>query len=431
VSLSDRDRVAEHLNTRFGEEFAPAESFSLAPLERALELLKRPQDRLPPTIHVAGTNGKGSTCAFMRAIAEAAGLRVHVFSKPHLLQTRERVRLAGRLVCDDAFVEAIERVSATGCSLRHFEGQTAAAFLLFAETPADLLILETGVGGTHDATNVIDCSAVCVLTPVDIDHAAALGESRVPIARHKAGILKPGTPAVIARQPPDALGAIEAFAAKQRTPIFRCGVDWDVYQTNGRMAVQTENRLYDLPLPKMFGAHQVGNAGAAVVAMSLLNDARVTDDSIARGANEAFIPARMQNVARGTLGVENEIWIDGAHNPHGARALAASLRELDRRAPRSLVAIVGMLQRKDADGFFEALSGSADLVLTTPIANRDCVREVDLMQIAASRGLNAVASPGVREAVSLAATRVPDARIVICGSLALAGEALRLSGGLG
>jgi dihydrofolate synthase/folylpolyglutamate synthase len=165
--------------------------------------------------------------------------------------------------------------------------------------------------------------------------------------------------------------------------------------------------------------------------MSLLNDARVTDDSIARGVSEAFIPARMQKVARGTLGVENEIWIDGAHNPHGARALAASLRELDRRAPRSLVAIVGMLQRKDADGFFEALSGSADLVLTTPIANRDCVREVDLMQIAASRGLNAVASPGVREAVSLAATRVPDARIVICGSLALAGEALRLSGGLG
>ena len=192
------DRIAEHLNLCFGPEFAPADSFSLAGMERALKKLERPQDRLPPTIHVAGTNGKGSTCAFMRAIAEAAGLSVHCFSKPHLHQTRERVRLAGKLVSDDEFIGAIDRVAATGERLRHFEGQVAAAFTLFADTPADLLILETGMGGTHDATNVIERPALCVLTPVDIDHAALLGPTRAAIARQKAGVLKVGARVIVA-----------------------------------------------------------------------------------------------------------------------------------------------------------------------------------------------------------------------------------------
>jgi dihydrofolate synthase/folylpolyglutamate synthase len=425
------DRIAEHLNLCFGPEFAPADSFSLAGMERALKKLERPQDRLPPTIHVAGTNGKGSTCAFMRAIAEAAGLSVHCFSKPHLHQTRERVRLAGKLVSDDEFIGAIDRVAATGERLRHFEGQVAAAFTLFADTPADLLILETGMGGTHDATNVIERPALCVLTPVDIDHAALLGPTRAAIARQKAGVLKVGARVIVARQAPDALEAIESCARSLDLSLARRGVEWDVFASHGRMAVQTESRLYDLPLPNLFGAHQVDNAGLAAAAMDLLCDARIDDDAIADGVQGAFLPGRMQRVSViGPIGKDHEIWIDGAHNPHGARVLADCLRELDARASRPVVLIIGMLDRKDADGFLASLSG-VHLVVATPIAGESYFPATDLVRTARVRGFEATSSHGLEDALSVAGVRAPGSRVVICGSLALAAQALRLSGDVG
>lgn len=432
LGVTARDRVARRL-AEIGQEFGHGHALELGRIERALEALGRPQDRLPPVVHVAGTNGKGSVCACLRAIAEASGLKAHVFSSPHLIRPNERVRVAGKLASDEQFLDALDRLAATHVEITYFEAITACAFLLFSETPADLLALEVGLGGTFDATNVVD-PAVSVIAPVDLDHAHILGPGLGRIAAEKAGVLKPGRPAVIARQRPEAEAVIEARAAAVGAPLERCGVEWDCWRAQGRMALQMRDRFIDLPIPALIGPHQIENAGLAARAALLLGAAQITDDSLGRGIGAAKWPARMQPIVSGPLAAPvlaagGELWVDGAHNTHAGLALKATLAELRGRAPRPTIAVVGMLGSKDASGFLSALGAETAALVTTPIHTSRASRDpVDLAAGANALGLRAQPARSLPEAITLALAAAPAPRILICGSLYLAGEALELSG---
>jgi dihydrofolate synthase/folylpolyglutamate synthase len=425
------DPVSRRL-AAIGREFDHGMALKLDRIAAALDALGRPQDRLPPTFHVAGTNGKGSTCAFLRAIAEAAGLRAHVFASPHLVRPNERVRLAGTLVADDAFIAAIDRVAGTGLTLTYFEAMTAAAFVLFADTPADVLVLEVGLGGRFDATNVIARPAASVIAPIDYDHMAILGDTLTLIASEKAGIVKSRAPVVVSRQPAEAMAVIESEAARRGAPLFRCGVEWDCWRANGRLAVQTQARFLDLPAPSLAGPHQFDNAGLAVAAFLQAFDA--ADDAIATGVASAHWPARMQRLTHGPLAeiaraANAELWLDGGHNPHGARAIAATLAELEARAPAPTALVCGMLATKDAAGFLEPLALHVALLVATPVASSASGRDpLELADIARTLGLHASTEATLADAVRLAAKSAR--RVLICGSLYLAGEALALSGGV-
>jgi len=313
-------------------------------LDRVLGLLDklgRPQDRLPPTIHVAGTNGKGSTIAFMRSILEAAGKRVHVYTSPHLVRFHERIRLAGRLVDDDALTEALEdceRVNA-GAPITFFEITTAAALKLFSEHEADVLLLEVGLGGRLDTTNVVDHPLACVITPVSIDHVDFLGPTLAGIAFEKAGILKRGARAIIAEQAPDALEVIERRAAELRAPLLVGAQDFAAREEHGRLFFQDETGALDLPMPRLSGPHQIGNAGVAIATLrACFPD--LPDDAFARGMTGVDWPARLQRLTRGAL-VERapagaDVWLDGGHNEAGGKALAEAMAEMAAQSPRPL-----------------------------------------------------------------------------------------------
>ncbi|HWA21093.1 MAG TPA: folylpolyglutamate synthase/dihydrofolate synthase family protein [Caulobacterales bacterium] len=431
ASALPHDPVSARL-AEIGHEFDHTFSLELSRIEAALEALGRPQDRLAPVFHVAGTNGKGSVCAFLRAITEGAGRRAHVFTSPHLIRPNERIRIAGKLVSDAQFIAALDKLAATGALVTYFEAITAAALLLFAEMPADAVILETGLGGRVDATNIFPKPAAAIITPIDMDHAHLLGDTLAKIAAEKAGILKSGAPAIIARQKPEAMEVIEARAGAIGAPLERCGVEWDCWVKDGRMLVQTEDRLLDLPLPSLIGPHQIDNAGLAVRAALLMDS--LTDDQIGKGIASAQWPARMQLVTQGPLAAQvraagGDLWIDGGHNVHAGLALAATLAQLRARAPRPMIAICGMLGTKDCAGFFGAIADQIDGVVTAPIASsRAALDPRDLAAIANAQGLRAVAAHSLPEAVALALKQAEAPRAVICGSLYLAGEALALSG---
>ena len=436
MMFAGADPVSRRL-AAIGREFDHGMALQLDRILVALDALGRPHEKLPPVLHVAGTNGKGSTCAFLRAITEAAGLHAHVFSSPHLIVPNERVRLAGHLVSDDAFVAAIDRVAATGLTLTYFEAMTAAAFLLFAEMPADVLVLEVGLGGRFDATNIIAHPAATVIAPIDYDHTAILGDTLAAIAGEKAGIFRKGAPAIIARQRVAAMAVIEANADAVGAHLLRCGVEWDCWRAHGRLVVQTEDRLLDLPAPSLVGPHQFDNAGLAVTALLAWGDARIDDDAFARGVTSAKWPARMQRLTSGAPADiarkgGAELWVDGGHNPHGARALAATLAELHARSPRPVVLVCGMLATKDSAGFLEPLAPHVSALIAAPIASSSASRTPDeLATIANAVGIHATASAGLAEAVGQALSATPQPpRILICGSLYLAGEALALSGGV-
>jgi dihydrofolate synthase / folylpolyglutamate synthase len=428
------DPVSKRL-AAVGHEFDHGMALQLERIREALDMLGRPQAHLPPIFHVAGTNGKGSTCAFLRAIAEAADLRAHVFSSPHLVRPNERVRLAGKLVSDDAFIDAIDRVAETELTLTYFEALTAAAFILFAETRADLLVLEVGLGGRFDATNVIARPAAALIAPIDYDHTAILGDTLTAIAGEKAGIIKHGVPTIVARQQAEAMAVIEAEAAMAGAPLIRCGVEWDAWEANGRLLVQTQDRLLDLPPPALHGPHQFENAGLAVAAM-LTWDGLLGEEVFAQGVASATWPARMQRLTEGALAgialkAGAELWLDGGHNPHGARALAATLDTLARRSPRPVTLICGMLNTKDARGFLKPLAAQAAQFIAVPVRSAAGRAPEDLAQQAAAEGLQSSCAASLEEAVRQAcAATSPPPRILICGSLYLAGEALALSGGV-
>ena len=419
------DPALDIFESLFGPEFGHGKAIDLNSLRAALAALGNPRNRLPPVIHVAGTNGKGSTIAFMRAIAEAAGLRVHAFTKPHLFRLGERFVIAGEIANDAALIAAGERVAANDPNLTQFDAQVAAALLLFSETPADLVLLETGMGGRFDSTNVTDPPALSVITPIALDHQDALGATLAEIAAHKAGILKPNVPGIVARQTDEAREVIDAEAARIGAPLLRQGVEWDAYAQAGRLVVQTQARVLDLPPPTLHGAHQIDNAGLASAAMMAW---RMFDDSaFAEGVARARWPARLQALMRGPLSapiraIGGEVWVDGGHNAHALTALAQWAAARQAKHPAPLIAIFAARARKDWAPALKHLATMADLIIAMPLRGGG-VPPAQVATYARSEGARSEAAATLDEALALAA-RFPAPRVLICGSFLLAAEAL-------
>ncbi|HEX3701185.1 MAG TPA: folylpolyglutamate synthase/dihydrofolate synthase family protein, partial [Phenylobacterium sp.] len=362
-------------------------------VERLLGALGHPEARLAPVIHVAGTNGKGSTVAYLRAIGEAAGLRVHAITSPHLVRFAERIRLAGQLITDEALEELIVRVEAVnaGQPISFFEITTVIALLAFAETPADLCIVEVGLGGRFDATNVFAVPAVSVITPIDYDHLEMLGPELWKIAWEKAGIIKARRPAVVARQLDEAMEVIEREADDRMAPLFVMGRDFDAWEERGRLMVQMPDQLLDLPAPSLFGGHQFENAGLAVAAALTLDHA-LPEEAIARGVSSAAWPARFQRLTKGPLAElakarGADLWLDGGHNPHAGRALAEAASRLVDRDPRPLVLVAGMFARKDAAGFFRPFAEMHPKVIATTFDSPNAAPADEIAAAAMSAGL--------------------------------------------
>ncbi len=408
---------------------------SLGRIERLCAALDHPEDKLPPVIHVAGTNGKGSTMALMRAIAEAAGLSVHVFTSPHLVRFAERIRLAGRLIQDAALADILAEVEAVnaGQEITFFEITTVAALVAFSREPADLLIVEVGLGGRFDSTNILPPPRVAVITPVDYDHREFLGDELSGIAREKAGILKPGCVGVVARQADDARRAIEVEADRAGVGLRWMGQAFDAHAGAGGMVWQDETRLLDLPSPALVGAHQIDNAGLAIAALLAFDDHRIDAAAIGRGLQTVVWPARMQRLSAGPLGartaaVGSDLWLDGGHNPHGARAASDAMRQMAARDGRPVTIILGLLANKDAKGVLEAFVSLAPRLILTGFAAEAAAKPESLAGIAKSVGLAAEIADDVSDAVARATdAHGPSPHILICGSLYLAGEVLALS----
>lgn len=422
------DPALASFDTLFGPEFGHGKAFDLPRLRDVLNQLGAPHVNLgAPMFHVAGTNGKGSTIAFMRAIAEAAGLRVHAFLKPHLFALRERFVVAGAMVSNEALVAAAQRVAALTTEVTQFDAQIAVALLLFGETPADLILLETGMGGREDSSNVIAWPAATIITPIGVDHVDTLGSTLAEIAAHKAGILKRESPAIIARQPEEAMALIEAEAESVSAPLFRCGVEWDGFVSNGRLFVQTETRALDLPLPKLAGAHQADNAALACAAFLASTRTTISDAAFAAGVAGAHWPGRLQLLTRGPLSAPTralggEVWVDGGHNAHAGEALARALAELARKRPAPSIAIVGMRARKDDIAFVAALAPAIDHLIAVPLADEHASPDA-IVAHARDNGISAEAAMTLDAALARAAQFVAP-RVLICGSLSLAAAAL-------
>ena len=415
-------------------------------LDRIRVLLKKlgsPELRLPPVVHVAGTNGKGSTTALLKAMFEAAGKRVHVYTSPHLVHFHERISVPDRdglsqPIGEAALIDLLTRVERAnaGDPMTFFEITTAAAFLVFTEIPADVVILEVGLGGDFDATNVIVRPALSIITPIAMDHADKLGDTIAKIARVKAGILKADAQAVISQQTPQALDVIRERSRAVHAPVFVWGEDFDAFAQNGRLVYQSEDEVLDLPLPALIGRHQIVNAGTAIAAAQLLKPLGITDYAIERGLVTVRWPARMQRLDAGAVTMrmppETEIWLDGGHNPHGAAAIAQTLADLEERAPKPLCLIVGMMGQKDADGFLKPFRGLVRRIITVPIpgAHEKPFDPADLAALAVKLGFTAETATGVPAALDrLRLTEHAPLRVLICGSLYLAGHVLALQDG--
>jgi dihydrofolate synthase/folylpolyglutamate synthase len=408
---------------------------------RILARLDHPERRLPPVIHVAGTNGKGSTIAFMRAMLEAAGQRAHVYTSPHLVRFNERFRLGaqggGRLVSDDELSDVlaeVERVNA-GEPITVFEITTAAGLLLFSRHPADVLLLEVGLGGRLDATNVIDTPLATVITPIALDHAEYLGNSIEKIAAEKAGIIKREVPVIVGPQPREALAVIERQAARLAAPLRVAGEHWTANEERGRLVYQDEAGLFDLPAPKLYGRHQFENAGRAVAALRAIPALKLPVRAFEQGIVNAEWPARMQRLSQGPLvslaPPGSELWLDGGHNPEGGRVIAAAIADLEERVSRPLVLVVGMLSSKDCEGFLRNFAGLARRVVAVPIPNQKSSLPPDAIADAARAVGISAATRDTIEAALDAIKRLeldPPPRILITGSLYLAGEVLKANG---
>ena len=408
---------------------------SLGRMWRILEALGHPQRRLPPTIHVAGTNGKGSTVAFMRAMLEAAGKSVHAYTSPNLVRINERFRLAGTLVGDDELAEVLadcERANGSA-PITVFEIETAAAFLLFARHPADVLLLEVGLGGRLDATNVIEQPIASVITPVSIDHVDLLGDTLEKIATEKAAILRRGVPGVIGRQNEGPLAIIVRQAEEVGAPLQIMGQEWTAAEERGRLVYQDEAGLLDLPAPRLFGRHQFDNAGTAIAALRAAG-VRLPVKAVEQGLMRAEWPARLQRLTAGKLiglaPAGAELWLDGGHNADGGRAIAAALGDLEERVSRPLVLVVGMLSTKDHGGFLRNFTGLVRRVFAVPIHQDKGVPADEIAAAAREAGMPADACGGIEDALAAIGTLGfdPPPRILITGSLYLAGEVLAANG---
>ncbi len=399
---------------------------SLGRLEGLLERMGHPERRLPPVIHVAGTNGKGSTCAFLRAIGEEAGWRVHVYTSPHLVRFNERVRLAGAIVSDAALEDALEAVEAinAGAPITVFEVITAAAFKLFAETPAELCVLEVGLGGRFDATNVIEPPAACAIAPVSIDHREMLGETLAEIAFEKAGIIKPGVPVAVAAQPREAAAVIAARAAELGASLLAEARDWHAEAQPGGWRYTDASGRLALPFPSLPGAYQIGNAALAIA--TLRASGLGVPAAAFAGVARAEWPARLQRLTgrlAARLPRDWELWLDGGHNAGAGEALG---RHLALWADRALHLIVGMKQTKDAGAFLAPLLPHAATVWA--VAEPDQYLAQPIAAIIAASGGAAREGPTVEAALDALPKSGPAARVLICGSLYLAGEVLKRDG---
>jgi dihydrofolate synthase / folylpolyglutamate synthase len=406
---------------------------SLVRMHRILAKLGHPQLKLPPVIHIAGTNGKGSTLAICRAILEAAGLKVHTYTSPHLVKFHERIRVAGELISEEALSTLLEECEDANGSepITFFEITTAAAFLAYSRTPADYLILEVGLGGRLDATNVIDRPIVSVITSIGLDHQQYLGETITEIAREKAGILKRGCVGIVGAQPLEALAEIERVGEKFGAPLKIANQDWQSYSQHGRLVFQDENGLLDLPLPALPGPHQVDNAGNAIAAVRALHDDRVTDAAIEAGLRNVIWPARMQNLGAGHLrkfiSGESELWLDGGHNGPAGVVLAQAFKALP---PRPLVMIWGMLNTKHPGVFIANFKDLVTHVFTIAIPDEaSAIGADELAKIANANGIIASSATSLENALEQISFLKPAPRILICGSLYLAGHVLALHSG--
>jgi dihydrofolate synthase / folylpolyglutamate synthase len=408
---------------------------------RLLEQLDHPERKVPPVIHIAGTNGKGSTLAYLRATLEAAGLRVHAYTSPYLVRINECFRLGraggGVLVGDDelcAALELVEQVNA-GEPATVFELKTAAAFHLFAQNPADVLLLEVGLGGRLDSTNVIDAPLACVISPISMDHTDFLGDTLTSIAAEKAAIIKRGVPVISAEQTPEAMALIEAQAKHMRAPLFAANENWHVNVEHGRLVYQDDRGLMDLTAPRLFGRHQFDNAGLAIATLRAIQAFKINHAAFESGIVNAEWPARMQRITSGSLlgwGPQgSEIWLDGGHNAEGGRVAAAALGDLEERVSRPLVVIAGMMANKDAQGFLANFSGLTRHIIAVPIPETDNAMPVDrLAHAARSLSMRVEIAPGIEAALRALprlAYEVPP-RILITGSLYLAGHVLAING---
>ena len=430
MSTYDPVRALDEVVARLRARHPDLIDLSTGRVLRLLAALGNPQDRLPPVIHVAGTNGKGSTCAYLRAMADEAGLKAHVLTSPHLVRFAERVRVAGELITDERLAELIPRVEEAnaGQPISFFELTAALSLLAFAETPADVAIVEVGLGGRFDATNVFAHPACTIICPVDYDHLEMLGPDIEKIAWEKAGIMRPGAPCIVARQMDEVQRVIEAEAAALGVDLWVMGRDFDAWGERGRLVVQTESELLDLPLPGLFGEHQIANAGLAVAAALALKAPMLSPDGIAN----AQWPARFQRLTAGPLGKMcaqrgAALWLDGGHNPHAGRALADTCEALMARDPRPLVLIVAMLDRKDPEGFLRPFRGLPSRVIATTFDSPNAYPPGAIARAAVIADLPAEEASNVIDAVEMALDGGDAPHILICGGLHFAGDVLALS----
>ncbi len=397
-------------------------------VDRLLAALDNPHENLPPVIHLAGTNGKGSTQAMIRAGLEGWGKKVHAYTSPHLARFHERIRLAGDLITEDYLTEVLDECYAEngGETITYFEITTAAALLAFARTPADYTLMEVGLGGRVDATNVFERPEITVITPISIDHEQFLGNTLAKIATEKAGIIKRGVPCVVGPQPEEAMDVIEATAARLGAPLIAFGQHWHVYEEAGRLVYQDERGLLDLPLPALMGEHQIQNAGAAIAVLRALG----ADEAACEAATaNAEWPARMQRLKSGPLveaAGDAELWLDGGHNAAAGIALADVLAKLPMR-PTHL--ICGMLNTKDVTGYMRPLAGQvAGLTAISIPDEQNTLSAEDTEAAARSVGIEATSAENALAALTAIIAQEPDARVLICGSLYLAGAILRENG---
>jgi dihydrofolate synthase / folylpolyglutamate synthase len=401
---------------------------TLARVERLLAALGNPEHRIPPVIHIAGTNGKGSTQAMIRAGLEAGGDKVHAYTSPHLARFHERIRLAGELISEPALTALLDEcVRVNGPEeITFFEITTCAAFLAFARTPADFTLLEVGLGGRLDATNVVEKPRLTIITPVSLDHQAFLGDTVTAIAGEKAGIIKRAVPVIVGPQTDEGLAVIEAKAARMSAPVLAFGQHWNAFEDLGRLVYQDENGLLDLPLPNLPGPHQIQNAGAAIAALRALGrDEAACEAAVTR----AFWPARMQRLRHGPLvdlAPKVELWLDGGHNPAGGEAVAATLARMPKRETHL---ICGMLNTKDVTGYMVPLAPQVAQLHAVSIPGEKNTLPAEVTRDAArAAGIAAGTAGSVAEALAGIAAASPEARVIICGSLYLAGTVLRENG---
>ena len=433
--MADSDIILERLLDLHPKKI----DLSLGRIEDLLAKLDHPERRVPPVIHIAGTNGKGSTAAHIRALLEAHGKRVHLYSSPHLVRFHERIQLAGTDGCKPV-AEADLAKTLAHCEtvngdapITFFEITTAAAFLLFAETPADYLILEVGLGGRLDATNVFERPAVTVITPVSLDHPQFLGDTLEEVTFEKAGILKPGVTAVIAPQQDIGLQVIQEQAAKIGALLSVAGEDWQSFAQNGRMIYQDAGGLLDLPLPRLPGNFQIDNAGTAIATLRSLASETVSPEACATGLANTHWPARMQRLTEGPL-IEllpenSELWLDGGHNPAAGQAIADVMAGLEEKMSRPLILITGMINSKDATGYLHPFAGLAQQIFTIAIPGEANTLSADEMtNVATEAGLEAQPAPSIQAALAEAGRASSSPRVLICGSLYLAGQVLKANG---